>query len=314
MSDIIFCGEALIDFVPVETPNGTALVPKPGGSPFNASKAASQAGGNSYFCGAISNEFFGDQLLADLQASGVKTDLVQRSDHITTLAFVDFASGGPRYAFHDESTASRNLVPSFGSYVPPPNSIVDFGSVSLIGNPAADALADFAVEQSANIMVSMDPNVRASLISDASAWYKRMDRMLSATSILKLSDEDLEFMAPGANADDYAQNMLSKGMELIIITLGEGGAAAYTKSGHARVPTPKVDVVDTVGAGDTLMGSALVWLTENQFASPPQLAAAKDDDLAAMLTFSTMAAALNCMQQGCQPPSRTQLERALQSA
>ncbi|MEO0637178.1 MAG: carbohydrate kinase [Pseudomonadota bacterium] len=311
MSDVIFCGEALIDFVPQETDAGTALVPKPGGSPFNAAKAAARVGGSSQFCGAVSTEFFGDQLLADLHAAGVKTDLVQRSDHITTLAFVDFSSGGPRYAFHDEGTASRNFAPSLGDFTPDANSILDFGSVSLIGNPAADALADFAVEQSEQMMISLDPNVRESLIDDAPAWHARLARMLNVASILKLSDEDMAFMAPDTAPHDFAEAMLQRGLQLVIVTLGEDGAMAYTASGRAQVPTPVVQVADTVGAGDTLMGTALVWLTENGFASRDQLAKAEAGDLEAMLTFSTTAAALNCTRQGCQPPSRDELERAL---
>ncbi|MEO1745329.1 MAG: PfkB family carbohydrate kinase, partial [Pseudomonadota bacterium] len=154
MSDIIFCGEALIDFVPRDVAGeGTAFLPKPGGSPFNATKAAAKAGGHALFCGAVSDEFFGDMLLADLEAAGVDVRLVQKLDHLTTLAFVDFSTGGPRYAFHDEGTASRNFAPGFGDWSPSGGSIVSFGSVSLIGNPAADAFADFAVAKSADMMV-----------------------------------------------------------------------------------------------------------------------------------------------------------------
>ncbi|MEM1365376.1 MAG: carbohydrate kinase [Pseudomonadota bacterium] len=313
MSDVIFCGEALIDFVPVETDAGTALMPKAGGSPFNAAKAAAMAGGKSYFCGAVSHEFFGDHLVADLEQAGVRTDLVQRLDHLTTLAFVDFASGGPRYAFHDEGTASRNFVPGFGGYTPAPRSILDFGSVSLIGNPAADALADFAVAQSERMLIAIDPNVREGLIADADEWHTRLARMLGVASILKLSDEDLAFMAPGTSMEDYASAMLQHGLALVIITLGEGGAMAFTRDGRAKVPVRRIDMVDTVGAGDTLMGTALVWLTENELTSRAALAGADDDKLAAMLTFSTTAAALNCTRQGCQPPSRQDLEHALRT-
>ena len=306
MTRVYVAGEALIDFVPGRTDAGErAFVPHPGGSPFNAAKAAALAGADTGFVGTLSNDFLGQMLRDDLTAAGVSLDGVATSSKPSALAFVDLSTGEPDYAFHFEGTAEAEARPTIDATAAD-GDIVHVGSISLAGE-AADRIADFAVAEADRRMVSLDPNARPVLIADRPAWEQRIDRLQSAASILKLSSEDLAYMRPGTDPLDYARDVLGRGPALVIVTGGGQGARALTRSGSATVQAPRVDVVDTVGAGDTLMGSTLAWLQANGVRGPGALGTMGDDALADLLRFATVAAAINCTRAGCKPPTRDEI-------
>jgi len=170
MPKIIVCGEALIDFVPTQTAEqGLALLPKPGGSPFNTAKAAARAGASAYFSGAFGPEFFSDQLKDDLASAGVHDDLYEETEGLTTLAFVDLSSGSPQYAFHNEGTANRVHQPKLNGVELDQGSIICIGAVALIEPPASDNIVSFAEAHSDKALVAFDPNVRANLVKDRAA-------------------------------------------------------------------------------------------------------------------------------------------------
>ena len=306
MARVFVAGEALIDFVPGRTASGeAAFVPHPGGSPFNAAKAAALAGARTEFVGTLSNDFLGAMLHDDLSAAGVGLDRVDRSAKPSALAFVDLSTGEPAYAFHFEGTAEAEAAPSL-DLPPEPGDFVHVGSISLAGE-AADRIADFAVGQSKARMVSLDPNARPVLIADRAAWEARIERLVGVASVLKLSAEDLAYMEPGTDPVDYARAALERGVALAIVTGGGEGARALTRSGSAVVAAPKVDVADTVGAGDTLMGASLAWLQENGIGNREAMASLDAAALEQLLRFATVAAAINCTRAGCKPPTRDEI-------
>ena len=313
MARVFACGEALIDFVPGRMEDGEAcFVPKPGGSPFNVAKAAAMAGVPCEFLGAIGNDFLGDMLLDNLRASGASHDLGQRPDRPAPLAFVAYEEGQPRYSFHFSGTADEALRPSLDSVEPEPGDIVHVGSISLVG-ASATPVTEFAIAQSEQRLLSLDPNVRASMISNRTKWHGRMERLIAASSILKLSDEDLGYLAPDAAPDAFARSAIERsrnanGPALVVVTEGGKGARGFTASGEAHVEAPSITVADTVGAGDTLMGSMLAWLVAEGMRSRDALSAMDSGRLEAMLRFATVAAAINCTRHGCNPPTREEIE------
>ena len=312
MPRLFVCGEALIDFVPTPGQDGEgAYVPKPGGSPFNAAKAAARAGADVSFVGAFSDDFFGDQLVADLEAAGVDCALSARMTAPTTLAFVDFATGSPRYAFFNNGSANANMAPDPAALDLGPGDIVDVGSISLIDTPGADNITDFAVAVGNRAMVSIDPNARPGMIVDRAAWDRRIERLFAVASVIKLSVDDLDYIAPGTVPGDFAAARIADGAALVVVTDGEGGATAYGAAATVQVPAYILDVVDTVGAGDTLMGAMLTWIGRAGAADTAAVAALSDAQLTEMLIYGTTAAALNCRHAGCNPPAHAEIEQAV---
>ena len=307
MGRVFVSGEAIIDFVPDHTASGEpCFVPKPGGSPMNTTKAAAMAGAQAEFVGALSTDFLGDMLHADLEASGAGTGLTPRIDRPSTLAFVDVSQGSPRYAFHLVGTADEEMKPSLDAVPPMPGDIVHVGSIALAG-PAASRITDFAVAEGERRLVSLDPNVRDAVIGNRTKWHGRIDRITKAAAILKLSTEDLDYMQAGADPAEFARAQLERGPALVVVSGGEEGATAYTRSGEATMAAPRVEVADTVGAGDTLMGSMLAWIVAEELEGHDALAALDETRLTQMLRFATTAAAINCTRRGCNPPSREEI-------
>lgn len=315
MARIYFCGEALIDFVPGRDGVGDLTYrPKCGGSPFNAAKVAASTGGDVWFLGAISNDFFGDQLSEDLSAGGVNVDLAPRSDDPTTLAFVDMSQGTPRYAFYNNSTATQNMRVPAGIIEPKAGDILDVGSVALIDKPGADNIAQFCSNMAGQVMISVDPNVRASMINHPEAWKNRMDQILAQATIIKVSDEDLEYMAPDIEPSQFAQTMIEGGAQLVLVTYGDQGVVAYNRHHRVRVSAPTVTVSDTVGAGDALMGAMLSTVSNICADGSEALAGLSERQLQEMLQFATAAAAINCTKVGAYPPTTAEISEFLKAS
>jgi fructokinase len=304
MPKLWFLGEALIDFVPVPAPDGgPAYAPRCGGSPYNAAKAAALAGAEVGFLGALSTDLFGEMLAADLARHGIDTRAAPRLPAPTTLAFVDLQSGEPRYAFFNEGTATRRVAPDPAAFAPRPGDVVDFGSISLIDLPGADAIAAFAEAVAGRALVAIDPNARPGMTPDLPAWRRRIGRILAVADIVRLSVEDLVVLAPGESPAAFAAAQIARGARLVVVTHGAEGAEAWTAAAHVRVPGHRVEVADTVGAGDTLMGTLLAHLASGGHTHGGSLALLPEDALAAALRHAVAAAALNCMASGCAPPT-----------
>jgi fructokinase len=124
---------------------------------------------------------------------------------------------------------------------------------------------------------------------------------------LKISDEDLQLLLPGTRADDFAADALHRGVKLVVVTRGAEGATAWTQRVTATVPTVQVEVVDTVGAGDTFQAALLTWLAERGRLSASALEALTGSELESMLGFAAGAAAITCSRRGADMPRRSEL-------
>ena len=303
MAKLWCMGEALIDFVPVLAPDGGhAYAPRCGGSPFNAAKAAALSGAKVGFLGALSTDLFGEMLAAELARYGIDTGQAPRLTAPTTLAFVDLQAGEPRYAFFNEGTATRMIAPDPAAFAPAPGDVVEFGSISLIDLPGADRIAAFAETIAGRAMIAIDPNARPGMTPELAVWRQRIARILAVADIVRLSVEDLAALAPDTTTAHFAANLIAQGAGLVVVTKGAEGAEAWTADAHVTVPGFRVAVVDTVGAGDTLMGSLLAQLALGGHTQSGALGALSAEGLVAMLTHAVAAASLNCMASGCAPP------------
>ena len=308
MARIWITGEALIDFVPVDSALGEAFLPCSGGSTYNVARVAARLGADVSFLGAISTDMFGDLLARDLLSDGVDLRLAQRVDHPSTVAFVSMDGENARYVFLNNGSATQLTDHGATRIEPSAGDFLHAGSISLIDDPGGKNIADFVAARSTEMMVSLDPNARLGMIADLAAWRRRMDRLINCTTFLKLSDEDLEVLSPGEAPETYASRQIRAGLAMVVVTLGADGAVAMTRNGHARLKVRQDGIADTVGAGDTVTGAILAQVTEIGLKNADALAALGDDRLQAILQQALTAAWLNCRHVGCNPPYRSDLD------
>ncbi|RRD07326.1 carbohydrate kinase [Arachnia propionica] len=297
----VVCGEALIDLMPVRTISRaeTHWAALCGGSPMNTAIGLARLGEDSHFLGRLGNDAFGTQLSSYIEANGVATDLAVHSSDPTSVAVVSLDERGrASYTFHFHDTSN------FGwrSHEFPRLTDSDwlhFGSVGAVVGPGASALLEFIRTTPASL--SFDINIRPSVIPDRAEYFGRVEPLMqavgAAAGIVKASDEDVSWLVDDEDPVPYAHAWCAEyGLSMFIVTLGPDGAIAVKPDGREyRVPGHVIDLVDTVGAGDTFMAGFLA-----RFAERP-------DDVEEALRWGAGASALVCTRQGANPPSREEL-------
>lgn len=294
---ILCCGEALIDMLPrVTAHNETAFAPYPGGAVFNTAIALGRLGASSGYFGGLSDDLFGAMLTDSLTESKVDSSYAARSTSPTTLAFVKLVDGHAQYAFYDENTAGRLLseadLPSLDDNV----QACFFGGISLVGEPAADTYAKLCVREAADRVIMIDPNIRPTFITDPDRYRARLSMMLAKADIIKVSDEDLEWIG------DSPQSLLEAGAKLVLMTKGSEGVEAFTAKGSFTVAAYKAEVVDTVGAGDTFNAGLLAGLERGGLLNKDDLANADEEALRSAIDLGAQAAAVTVSRAGANPP------------
>ncbi len=310
---IICAGENLIDMIQTDTPaqgvpEFRALI---GGSPYNCARALARLGGPVGYLTPISTDRMGDLLAAGLEGDGVAI-LGGRSDRPSSLALVALENGQPRYQFYREGVADRDVTSeALVAALPEDAQALQLGSIALIAGADADALASLAeTARARGMLVSLDPNIRPGLIgAEATAYRARLERLFAAADLIKLSDEDLDWWAPGQEAEAAAQALFDRVRPtLLILTRGAQGAIAFTAAGRIDLPAaPLARVADTVGAGDTFMAATLDGLRQEAALARDALAALPADRLRALMARAARAAAITCSRSGCNPPTRAEL-------
>ena len=300
---IVSCGEALIDFLPRRNKDGIGVfAPFAGGSPFNVAIAIGRLGTSAGFFGGLSHDFFGDTLRDALKTSGVDASLAHQSERPTTLAFVSLASGDARYAFFDEGSAGRMLTDIDLPALPRTVTALHFGSFSLAEEPCGSAFEALMQREHRDRVISLDVNVRPTLIKNRDGYLARIDRLVAMSDVVKLSEEDLEWLAPGQSFDVLAHLWLTAGAKLVVLTRSSTGAVAVSGRGRVEVPAVKVTVADTVGAGDTFTAASLVRLAQRELLAKRAVAALSLDQITDMLAFAAKAAAITVSRPGADPP------------
>lgn len=303
------CGEALFDvFAAEETPTGLLLDARIGGSPFNVAVGLCRLGQPASLVTRISDGFLGERLMRALKAEGVDTGAVQRGSQPTTLSLVGLdARGVPSYAFYGEGCADRALDASVFSAWPSDVRCVHFGSYATVVGATAQTQRTIVERVKGQCLISYDPNVRLNVEPDLQRWRDQVDWMLTRTHLLKVSQEDLELLYGGASEASFIQRALDGGVGLLVITRGHEGAQAWTQHRSHTMPPQVVEVVDTVGAGDTFQCALLTWLAENGRLDASSVAALGAHELDVLLRFACQAAALTCSRRGADLPRRHEL-------
>lgn len=300
-------GENLIDQV---TTDGN-VISHAGGSPFNVAVAIARQGANVRYVSPVSTDSWGELLANRLIEAGV-TLTGDRNDRPTTMARVTITNGIPDYFFERDGTAERAvdtaaLTHSIGTDV----NAVHTGSLTLIDGPDADAWEETLsqIYNKGGVLVSLDPNVRLSIITDIDGYRDRIKRILTHIHVLKLSDEDLSGLFPDMDeqaAIAHLRNITSA--QLLVLTRGPDGISAWVRSHRIDLPVPRPDpLIDTVGAGDTFMATLLVGLGGTGYIAPKDLTTLPPETATQILQRAASAAALNCQREGCNPPTLADL-------
>ena len=302
---ILCCGEALIDMIP--TPTATradGFVPHCGGAVYNTAVALGRLGVQTGMLTGMSTDVFGQQLAHGLKASHVDVSHLIYSDRPTTLAFVRLVEGHATYEFYDENSAGRMIEPGDMPSLSPEVTALYFGGISLACEPGADAYAALLEGNAEGRAVMLDPNIRPSFVHDIGRYRARLDRMIGLTNIVKVSDEDLNWITPDPlSLDDKVARLLGMGPSVVILTLGGDGATGYLSSGEAvHVAAQPTKVVDTVGAGDTFNAGVLAKLSEQGSLNPDCLSRLDAVTLAGALEHGARVAAVTVSRAGANPP------------
>lgn len=298
---IVVAGEALIDLVPQGTGALAALRPALGGGPYNTAVALGRLGSPAAFCSRVSHDAFGEALLDRLRETGVDVSPVQRGAEPTTLAVASVgADGSAAYSFYVDGTADRLF--SAPTALPAGTRAVSFGTCSLVLEPGASAYEELLHESAARgVFTALDPNIRAGLIPDPDAYRARFKSWLPSVSLLKLSAEDAEWL--GGTPREW----LAAGPAAVVVTRGGAGLTAYTRDGEYSVPGERVEVVDTIGAGDTVNAALLHGLAVRDALDAEAVAALRPEGWAGLLGFAARAAAVTCSRAGAEPPYAREL-------
>lgn len=302
---ILCCGEALIDMLPGKTGDGqNSFVPHTGGAVFNTAVTLGRLGASVGMLTGLSRDMFGAQLTADLAASLVDTSYAVHSDQPSTLAFVKLVDGHATYSFFDENSAGRVLrfedIPPLSDAV----SALFFGGISLTVEPCAEAYRTLCDRAGTDRLVMMDPNIRPGFIKDEARYRERLAAMFKKTDIVKVSDEDLDWIFEGPESlREKVAMLLAAGPKLVVMTRGKDGAVIH--GDHIQdtsVPSVLVKAVDTVGAGDSFNGGFLAKLSELGYLSKSKISEASEDILAEALAHGAKVAAITVSRAGANPP------------
>ena len=298
-------GENLIDYVQsgseADLPIYRAI---PGGSCYNVAIAASRQGQPVSYITPISQDSLGNILAKRLADDGVQVS-APRATQPTSLAVVSINNGQPSYQFYRDGTAERQINNEMlNENTPSATKVFHVGSIALIDGEDANLWEQkFRELAEQGVITSLDPNIRELLVKNKQQYLDRLDRMSKHANILKLSDEDLNYMRPETSLGD-ALNEICSTTEAQIVVLTMGSKGARVKAGEisfevsAAVCNP---LVDTVGAGDTFMGTILAEINEKKL-SAATLSNISEDELTHIIERASKAAALNCETAGCNPP------------
>lgn len=306
---LLSCGDALIDFLPVNSADERdALMPVVGGSCLNIAVGIARLGAPAGFVGGISTDLFGRMIAEHARASQVDLRYAARSTRQTTLAFVRVVDGEPQYAFYDEETAARHWIYRQGSIPFAEIDAIHAGSTTLVDGRAAAQTLGMVEEARGSTTISFDPNCRPDLIGDKTEYVRRMDQFAARADIVRLSDSDFTFLYGGSDYAGKAEALLAAGTGLIVVTRGAQGAQAWHgKAGAIEVPAPAVDVVDTIGAGDSFQAGLLFALRAMGRISVGPLARMSAHELNRALAFATTCAAFTCGRPGADPPHLSEI-------
>jgi len=292
-------GEVLIDLIP----DGAERKAVVGGGAANTAKALAKLGIDTQFIDGISSDNYGQMALKELHKNNVKLDFVHFSDKPTCLAIVSLdGSGSASYEFVIAGTATFDFLPT---WLPDPVSnepaLLHIGTLVTAIEPAASILHTWASDLGKVAPIVFDPNIRSAVMGNRQEYVKQVERWIDIATAVKVSDEDINWLYPDKSIDDVANAWLTKRAELVVVTFGDKGLAAFRDKEKISVPVQKVIVADTVGAGDTVGAILVEAIIESG------LEKLHGEVLKKMLDRAAKAAAITVSRTGANPPSKEEI-------
>jgi fructokinase len=304
---ILVCGETLIDLVHVDGEIWRAL---PGGSPANTAVALARLSTSTAMLARISTDAFGTRLLDRLVGDGVDVRYVVKAPEQSSMAVVDLGDdGSARYSFYLRETAdwqwvTNDLPVAFDSSV----TALHAGSMALLMPPGGVVLEAMLERERAQRVVSIDPNVRASICPDPRVYREAVERWLGLAHIVKASVDDVNWLYPDRSHADVLAEWSTRGPSLVVFTRSADGALARLPSGlEVGVGGIEIEVVDTIGAGDTFTAGLLHAFDEAGLLNASALAQLTGEQVEEALRFAVLVSAVACTRAGSDPPYLTDL-------
>ena len=297
--DVLVVGEALVDVV--HRADGS-IDESPGGSPANVALALGRLGRRPRLLTSLGEDAHGRTVRAWLEASDVVLEGAPAARTSTAIAHLD-ALGAASYEFAIDWQIESDGVEAADA--------LHVGSIAATLEPGAAAVAALVDRHRGRALISYDPNIRPSLIDDSASVRRRVLSLVERADVIKASDEDVAWLHPGERIEDVAQRWLRSGPSLVVVTLGSEGCLALAPGLEVRLPAVIVDVVDTVGAGDTFMAALIDGLlSEGAFGIRARnvLESLGEERLTSLLQRSAIAAAITVSRPGADPPTGSELE------
>jgi fructokinase len=300
---IICAGESLIDMVSFR--GEAEYTPHVGGSNFNSSIALGRLGADSYYFGAISNDNYGELIENTLRHSNVKQDFIIKTNRPTTLAYADVIDGIAEYTFVDEHSAGRLLdttsLKPFLDGVKKAKALL-VGGISLQAEPCGSSWQWLIEGVSGHLPIYFDANIRPDFIEDKQRYFDRFVELTSKVDIIKISDEDYRYLFGAQDFTEISKSWLNNGVKLVILTLGSDGAKVLYSDHEVSVQSNKVDVLDTIAAGDTFNAGFLLSLDKQGLLDRESLNSIGKTQLKTALTFANKVASITVTKKGANPP------------
>jgi fructokinase len=303
----VVVGEALVDLVGQR--GGRTLVAHPGGSPANVALGLARLGDPVTLMTRLGRDAFGEMISAHLQASGVRVAGGPGEGTSTSLAVATLAAGIATYDFRIDWDIGV-LEP-----LPIETRCLHTGSLATVLAPGRRNVEDIMERehQRGRVTISYDPNVRPALLGTPERARPDIENLVALSDVVKVSDEDLHWLYPDRPDEDVAREWLGRGPVLVVVTRGGHGVYAVTADLELRRPATPIDLVDTVGAGDSFTSGLLDGLRRADLIGGPRrdaLAAIDESTLVSVLDAASLVAAITCSRPGANPPTRAEVEAA----
>ncbi len=301
---IICAGESLIDMVSFR--GEPEYTPHVGGSNFNSSIALGRLGADCYYFGAVSNDSYGELIENTLRHSKVKEDFVIKTNRPTTLAYADVVDGIAEYTFVDEHSAGRLLdqtsLKPFVNRVMKAKALL-VGGISLQAEPCGSSWQWLVEEVSGHLPIYFDANIRPDFIENKRNYFDRFVELTTKVDIIKISEEDYRYLYGAQDFNKVSKDWLDNGVKLVIFTLGaEGSKVIYDNGKEVFVKSKKVDVVDTIAAGDSFNGGFLYSLDGQGLLDRESLDIISATQLEKALSYANKVASITVTKKGANPP------------
>jgi fructokinase len=303
----VVVGEALVDLVGQR--GSRTMVAHPGGSPANVALGLARLGDPVTLMTRLGRDAFGEMVSTHLKDSGVRVDAGPGEGAKTSLAVASLAAGAATYDFRIDWDIG-DLAP-----LPVETRCLHTGSLATALAPGRENVKDLMERerQRGRVTISYDPNVRPALLGTPEDALPGIEKLVALSDVVKVSDEDLQWLYPDRPDEDVARDWLGRGPVLVVVTRGGQGVYAVTADLELRRPATPVDLVDTVGAGDSFTSGLLDGLRRADLiggARRDALAAIDESSLVSVVDEASLVAAITCSRPGANPPTRAEVDAA----